>query len=585
MKPEIKKYIQSLQTDALPDYKRLLEEGRKIGEEIPSGTNKFLRKHNVTNEMEYRKKMTAEGKVMWRAVMGLPTVEMQEDSLRKLYEYGQKAGIRIDIVNQIPNILSGTPEECRDGSLDFTSFALTKPDDYIKLSEAVPIQSCFPDFHLISPCAVETTVNSIKVGANYVGVFSQFIWDYPNYFNTEQHMSEIIKALGIMAAKSDDMFIVDTYLDDGIPGYFMDYSSYIGYALLEKYIVSDLCGARYVASYGQLWNDTKVKMGALLALSDLLKTEDQPGVGYTYGNSINHWKENIVGNYGITAAEYLMQILVERKYKTGAAIQTIPITEQISVPTVEAVEDILAVCSRLEERAYEWDAVMDFTEIEKCRDALKERGIMFFNNILEGFKEAGIDIRNPLQILWTLKKIDPAKLESFFHPSVVNSESHEFKPFVPSSIVKQSLATKDAIIKQLKENGCEDCLKGQKIVVVSADAHRYGAFVVDNVINAMGAEVVNGGVSVDAACALDLAEEEGSGTICISVHNGQSLDYAKQILELAKERSGKYRIFMGGKLNAIMPGKSEPMDVTKELNELGVIATEDLFETVQRLKA
>ena len=387
-----------------------------------------------------------------------------------------------------------------------------------------------------------------------------------------------------MSAKKDDMFIVDTYLDDGIPGYCMDYASFIGYALLEKYIVTELCGARYVASFGQLWSDSKMKMGALLALSDLLKTEDQPGVGYLYGNSIDHWKEHIAGNYGITASEYLMQILVERKYKTGAAIQTIPITEQIAVPTVEVVEDILAVCNRLEERAHEWDCLMDFTEIEKYRDNFKRYGTQFFNNILEGFSAAGIDIKDPLQIIWTLRKMDPLRFELMFHPSTFDQTSNEFEPFYPSSIVKQSLDIRDAVIKQLCECGDGHCLAGKKAVVVSADSHRYGAFVVDNVIRAVGGEVINGGVSVDAAIALDIAEEEDAEIICISVHNGQCLDYARQILELEKERNKKHKIFMGGQLNAILQGDAAPTDATAKLKEMGIYANEDLFETIQTMK-
>ena len=584
MNKEAIHYLKHLQTEDLADYKKLLNEGRKIGGELPSGTNKFLREHHIKNEIEYRKKMTAEGKVMWRAIMGLPTIDMQIDALNKLYEYAQNAHIRIDFINQIPNILSGVPEECRDESIDYTGFALIKQEDYVRLSEVVPIQSSFPDSHLISPRAVETTINSIRVGANYVGAFAQFIWGFPNYCDDKKHMEEVIKALGIMAAKRDDMFIVDTYLDDGIPGYCMDYASFIGYALLEKYIVSDLCGARYVASYGQLWSDSKMKMGALLALSDLLKTEDQPGVGYVYGNAIDHWKENLVGNYGITASEYLMQILVERKYKTGAAIQTIPITEQISVPTVEAVEDILAVCNRLEERAYEWDDLIDFTKIEEYRDRFKEIGIQFFHNILDGFQEANIDVENPLQIIWTLRKMDPLRFEVMFHPSVFNNNIHEFTPYYPSSIVKQSIDVRDHIIKRLRDNGDGECLKGKKIIVVSADLHRYGAFVVDNVLQSVGGEVINGGVSVDAAVALDIADEEDAEIICVSVHNGQSLDYANQLLELARERNGEYKIFMGGKLNASIPDSVTPVDVTDKLNHMGIYATEDLFETVQKIR-
>ena len=139
------------------------------------------------------------------------------------------------------------------------------------------------------------------------------------------------------------------------------------------------------------------------------------------------------------------------------------------------------------------------------------------------------------------------------------------------------------IVKELEATGMENCLRGKKVIVVSADAHWYGAFVVDGVLSDLGAQVVNGGVGVSTVEVLDLADEEGINTLCISVHNGQALDYGKQLLQLAKVRNKQYAIYMGGKLNAILPGHSEPSDVTGMLREIGIKACETLQETVYGL--
>ena len=143
----------------------------------------------------------------------------------------------------------------------------------------------------------------------------------------------------------------------------------------------------------------------------------------------------------------------------------------------------------------------------------------------------------------------------------------------------------EEVIAQMKEEGTpEGVLDGERIVVVSGDGHAYGLLLVDGVLSSFGAETVNGGVDIDPAVALDLADEEGISTIGISVHIGQSIDYAKQIAQLARQRGKEYCIFMGGKLNAILPGESEACDVTDLILKEGVFASNDLTETIKMIK-
>ena len=366
----------------------------------------------------------AEGKVIWRALVGLATIEEQMAGIKDLYEFGKRTGAMPDIIHHIPNMLVGLPKEYRENAPNCTSFILDQPEDWVKVVEAAPFTACFLDYHLSSPNGVETIINAIKVGAHYSGILAQFIWDYPGFTDEVAHLSEVVKALGIMATKWDDMFIVDSYLDDGIPAYCLDYSSYVGVALLERYIVTDLCGARYATGFGQLINNIKIKLAMKLALNDLLKRDDQPGLSHTYGNSIDHWDHDVDANYGITAQELLAEILLERKYRTGCAIMPIPITEKIAVPTIDVIKNIRAVAHRLEEMAPMWDELIDFAPVEKLRDVLKENGVKFFNNVLKGFKESGVDIEDPLQMLLVLKRFSPVKLEAAFHSSLEEPGGH-----------------------------------------------------------------------------------------------------------------------------------------------------------------
>ena len=99
---------------------------------------------------------------------------------------------------------------------------------------------------------MKTTINASKSAESArVGLISQFIWSQPGFTDDRQHMIDMVKSIGIVKSKKDDFIICDTYLDDGFPGYAMDCVTYVGYALLEHYIVHELCGARYQVSWGR----------------------------------------------------------------------------------------------------------------------------------------------------------------------------------------------------------------------------------------------------------------------------------------------------------------------------------------------
>ena len=83
----------------------------------------------------------------------------------------------------------------------------------------MPLQILFEDQVLSCPNSLETTVNSVKAGSELVGLVSQFIWSQPGFTDDRQHMIDMVKSIGIVKSKNDEDFIVNTYLDDGLPGY------------------------------------------------------------------------------------------------------------------------------------------------------------------------------------------------------------------------------------------------------------------------------------------------------------------------------------------------------------------------------
>jgi methylmalonyl-CoA mutase cobalamin-binding subunit len=227
---------------------------------------------------------------------------------------------------------------------------------------------------------------------------------------------------------------------------------------------------------------------------------------------------------------------------------------------------------------------MDFTALEEMRDVLIEQGEIFFKNVLTGFKDAGIDVEDPLEMIMVLKNFNPMLFEQTFHPTTVDSEFEETRPFYPTVLGRQTVSMRDTAIQNLRDAGLEGSLHGKKVVIASGDCHTYGLSLVEGVLSTMGASVVNGGVDMDAAELLDLADNEKTKIVCISCHNGQALDYGRQLVQLAEARGKEYSIFMGGKLNALLPGNSEPTDISHLLKELGIFADNDLKKTVDQMR-
>ena len=273
--------------------------------------------------------------------------------------------------------------------------------------------------------------------------------------------------------------------------------------------------------------------------------------------------------------------MIEKKYHTGIAILPIPITEKVEVPTPQGIGNIQAAAHRAAAKADELIDLFDFTPIEKMRDVIIEQGLKFFDNILNGFKEAGIDITNPLALMLVLKRMDPSKLEEFFHPRKAPDGSAI--PYIPTSMAKNCLAEKDQILTKVRENEQFKKIMHKKLVMVSGDAHWYGKFVVSGVLSGLGAEIVDGGVGLDPVDVLDLADEAGASDICISLHNGQALNYAKEIAQLAMKRSNRYQIYVGGVLNSILEGDETPSDVADMIEQLGVHTARTVEELLLKL--
>lgn len=137
---------------------------------------------------------------------------------------------------------------------------------------------------------------------------------------------------------------------------------------------------------------------------------------------------------------------------------------------------------------------------------------------------------------------------------------------------------------RVQEAGLTNALKGKSVLVASTDAHVYGLQYVKSILESAGAKIVDAGVDSSVPYIFDTADEEGITCIGVSTHNGQALGIADRILKEMKKRDKPYIVFMGGRLNTILPGHSEPSDVQDMINKKGIFAENDLVRTIQMIQ-
>jgi len=554
----------------IPKGRDVIQEGRNIGKTIEVGVSAFCREKNVRSITDYKQKRAEKGLITWQMIMGLPSIDEQIEALKDIYQWGKETGIEIDIGQIIPDTRMGLPPDMRDKAPKGSSFMLNGLDDYVRIAQAAPIQLVCADSHIGSPASVENTINAVRAGAGYVGSFAQFIYNYPYFKDDVTQVVATIKAVGIMAEKKNNNLIVHSYMHSGIPGLLMDHASIVGYARLEKYIVEELCGAKYSTGYGQLTGKLPTKIATWLALHDILKA-DHPSVTFIYGNTIEV-TEHVGSNYAITTSEVIPFTIIEQTYKTAAAFLLVPAKEAVRAPTREEIKDIFRVGQTARDKARDFEKMFDFSYVNELRSLLVTKGKQFFENILKGLPGLGVNITDPIQITLALRRLGAARLEELFHPGERDSSLlNSISPFVPTELMRISVNSRDEAIKKVYSDQLADVVRGRKIVVGSTDWHAFALHVLSSVLENLGAKVINGGVDLDPEEILDLASEAATPYIVITTHNGLCLDYGTHLMEVAKQR------------NQVEGGGTELIDVSDRLIKLGINPCKEVSEVIRKI--
>ena len=125
-----------------------------------------------------------------------------------------------------------------------------------------------------------------------------------------------------------------------------------------------------------------------------------------------------------------------------------------------------------------------------------------------------------------------------------------------------------------------------KIVTATTDVHEYGKRLLEEVLDSIDLEIIDGGVSTDAK---KLAEDaRHADAIFLSTYNGIALDFLKNLNQELDKQECKVPIFIGGKLNQVLLSSNSdlPVDITNELADRGAIVclnVEDFYAPLAKI--
>jgi methylmalonyl-CoA mutase cobalamin-binding subunit len=283
-------------------------------------------------------------------------------------------------------------------------------------------------------------------------------------------------------------------------------------------------------------------------------------------------------------SEYLLwDIMAQIECPTGHAVLPLPATEALRVPSAEEIVEVQIFGHRIENTARRLHPRVDFSPSYDFADKVLSEGRAIFRRALEGLTEAGVDIRNPIQLLYILKKIGPSVFEETF--SIRNSKDFNLydELVVPTDVHLMSQLCIDENRHFFSRPEIKASFRNRRLLVASTDVHQNAIGILDQLLSLSGACVINLGAEKDPDEIISRAKIENVDAIFVSTHNGNALQYAQCLKAELDKANLNIPVLMGGRLNQKIENEPLPVDVSKDLKALGFLPCSQLDQPFHRL--
>lgn len=568
----------------LPDMKALRAKAEELSKDITIGTTLFMKKHNVKSEAEFKKKCIKTGYISKHSHIGYTTWEKTAEAMVKIYEELEKRGSTVDRFGICFDQNMGLPEKYREGQIKGISLMFNSDEEWLQMGQIVPAQPHMGDMVLGTPNSIHNTSMSLRAGATTVGNATHY-WcqEYPGLELEELRTIETTTSLMIMAHFADQGALIHSNVDDGFGGQMQDMANLAGFARIERYYMEELCGANMSHCFGNMFSNPISRIIFNLTMSDYAEqTHDAVG-SLIYGNTVGYGFD-MENNMGVLSS-YAMADVIGQIYKpTGHSIAAVPVTEAMRIPDVDEIVQAHRIVDKMIEKAPYYAEHMDWEKILAEKEVLKKGGELFFERVMNGLDDLGVDTNHAGEIMATLKAIGPYQLEEAFGVGEADKGAlRGRKPLRATDVVFDLKAKQKEVMDRIDDVSGK--LAGVKIVIGSSDQHEFGKDLVKGVMLSAGASIFDLGFSV---APLEIAEtliETESKVLLVSTHNGFAYSYAKEVIaEMEKKKLKDVLFIMGGLLNENPEDGVLAVDVSDQLLEMGINVDNDIDIMVDTIR-
>ncbi len=553
----------------LPDGREVVAEGKALGETVEMGLSLYCEEKGVTSERGWREIAREKGIPCTCMNVGLSTWADTKIALENIWEDAKSRGVRPpDRFNLLAERRMGLPKDMRRDAPQETGPCLWTEQDWWELTHTVPIQPEAADNMIGGPGSLDNALDALRVGVTTIGVVSQYTWRWPYWDDETAQICNVIKAGGVLAAKKSKGVVFDSYLEDGYPGVFHDYASYVGWAMLERYVVEELIGAAYASSWGGLTQNPIIKSAVTLALEAV--NPDRVPISFLQGDTIGNTPD-FDANMAVLVNDMMYVKMTDMRYKLGCAPLAVPVTETERIPNWREVAQVQAVSRKCDEYVAMLDPYVAWDKIEAMRDRLAEGGRIFFRNALSTMEQMGVDIKDPARVLVIMKRLGAETCEELFGAGERDDAYiRGRRPVLETDLVRQTMEKRKVLLDQLSAKGEVAGCKGRKVLVASTDVHEFAKFLLTSTFDAAGSKVIDCGINRDPEDIVKVALETAADAIVITTHNGVARSFGTKLTSEMRNARLDAAVFMGGVLNEDIEGSDIPVDVRGDLHGMGI---------------
>ena len=546
----------------LADSNDLRRQAQQLASGIRLGRSAFLDHFAVESEYEYKKQAMQDGRIMYHAHIGMNDIDATAAALTRIHAELDSRQFHLDRAGFALDRRMGLPLERRAAAAAETGPMLVTRDDWSALAQAAPIQPHLGDFMIGQPASVANSIEALRIGCTTIGNLSQyFTFEAPGWNDTAATAAETCQAMFLLAQFRQQGVMLHSYLEDGFGALFKNCASVAAWAMLERYLVEELTGARLAHCIGGLTRDPIKRAGWVLALHDIHRGEQVGSM--IYGDTISFGRE-FEKNRALTAEYLLWDILVQLHAPSGHAVLPLPVTEAIRIPSTDEIIEAHIFGRQVEASARRLYPHVDFSAAEEFSATVCREGRVIFENALAGLGDLGADIGDPLQLLYLLKRLGAQGFENLFAGDMESLQSP------PTDMFALSREVVDEHRPMFSEVAFRARVKGMRLLVASTDVHEHAAGALAQLLDEAGAEVVYLGAEQDPHDLVAVLRQQSADALLLSTHNGMALEYANQLKQLLDTESIAVPIIMGGVLNQKVDDQALPVPVVEELRALGM---------------